>query len=529
MGLTTLLLVQALRVLFPLAYNLGERTSFITAGVFALALSFSPFVAPLLIRPLGLRRAVAGAVSGLALARLTIQVVHPVPLWLASVAVVLGLLALTTVVVAMRGGRRLAAGIVLGLAVDTALRSASWTWDYAWQDGFLPIALTVAAGAGAALLAFRVSPLERTPVRGVLGHVALGPFLFLQLLFLQSPAFVASAGGFSLPWATAFVLISDAMALWYLAFADRNSRLGWWVGGLALVVIGALLPFIDQGLPIVILTGQGMAVSLLARALQTSRPADGAWRAVLTVGLGSFVFMLLTLLYYLHYDSPLPFPNTVLPVVAAVVIASSAIGTRTVEGEASPSWAAVPLALLVVPAGMVLLGSDAQPAAAPEGTFRLIDYNVHNGVSPPGQLNPEAIARVIEAERPDVVTLNEVNRGWAIAGTIDLAEWLSQRLDLPYVYGKAADGQFGNAVMSRFPITRVERLTLPKAAGPMVRNATLATLDLGNSRVVDVVALHLDHRDEGRVTRLADRRAPRCLERAAGHGVRRGHERHTRE
>ncbi|MGH2663801.1 MAG: endonuclease/exonuclease/phosphatase family protein [Actinomycetota bacterium] len=152
---------------------------------------------------------------------------------------------------------------------------------------------------------------------------------------------------------------------------------------------------------------------------------------------------------------------------------------------------------------MVLWGSDAQPAAAPEGTFRLIDYNVHNGVSPSGQLNPEAIARVIEAERPDVVTLNEVNRGWAIAGTIDLAEWLSQRLDLPYVYGKAADGQFGNAVMSRFPITRVERLTLPKAAGPMVRNATLATLDLGNSRVVDVVALHLDHRDEGRETRLA--------------------------
>ncbi|MGH2663800.1 MAG: hypothetical protein ACRDH8_13565 [Actinomycetota bacterium] len=194
MGLTTLLLVQALRVLFPLAYNLGERTSFITAGVFALALSFSPFVAPLLIRPLGLRRAVAGAVSGLALARLTIQVVHPVPLWLASVAVVLGLLALTTVVVAMRGGRRLAAGIVLGLAVDTALRSASWTWDYAWQDGFLPIALTVAAGAGAALLAFRVSPLERTPVRGVLGHVALGPFLFLQTAVPSEPGICGLRG-----------------------------------------------------------------------------------------------------------------------------------------------------------------------------------------------------------------------------------------------------------------------------------------------------------------------------------------------
>ena len=62
-------------------------------------------------------------------------------------------------------------------------------------------------------------------------------------------------------------------------------------------------------------------------------------------------------------------------------------------------------------------------------------YNLHNGFSTAGTLEMEAIARVIEAQDPDVVGLQEVSRGWAINGSMDMLEWLSQRLQMPYIYG----------------------------------------------------------------------------------------------
>ena len=68
---------------------------------------------------------------------------------------------------------------------------------------------------------------------------------------------------------------------------------------------------------------------------------------------------------------------------------------------------------------------------------------------------------MIEEQQPDIVALQEVTRGWVIYGSFDMLVWLSQRLDMPYVYGPAADSVWGNAILSRYPMSGALTIPMP--------------------------------------------------------------------
>jgi endonuclease/exonuclease/phosphatase family metal-dependent hydrolase len=129
-----------------------------------------------------------------------------------------------------------------------------------------------------------------------------------------------------------------------------------------------------------------------------------------------------------------------------------------------------------------------------------MDWNIHSAMNGSGQLDPEAIAREAERRDPDVLILREVPRGWAISGSFDMAEWLLARLDMPYRWAAAADGQFGNLVLSRLPIRSVRSALLPYGAGPQHRSYLLVELDAGGGRTATVVGTHLENK-EGTPTR----------------------------
>jgi endonuclease/exonuclease/phosphatase family metal-dependent hydrolase len=368
------------------------------------------------------------------------------------------------------------------------------------------VAIGLPVGIAAAAWGFvGRGPDRGTSTRASPAVAAVGPFAMLHLVFLQNPGFVASSIGLGMGTALAVILLADAAALVALGLsgraAGRRTRIG-----AAVALVALAVPLARGGgwpMALVVIAAGPVAASLLAEALERAPAGSpGPWRTGVGMALGGALFVLLALVYYIQYDSPLPLPNSVVPPAAAALIGMMALGRADEAPPIGWQWSAVPAAFMAVPLAVALTAPVLPGGGGAGGTFRLVSYNIHSSVDTDGQVNPEAIARVIEAQRPDVVVLQEVNRGWAVAGAMDQAEWLSRRLRMPYAFGEAADGQFGNLLLSRFPMGSVDSVLLPKAGGPMFRNYVRAELDLGGESVTMIVT-HLDHRDEGRDTRLA--------------------------
>ena len=95
---------------------------------------------------------------------------------------------------------------------------------------------------------------------------------------------------------------------------------------------------------------------------------------------------------------------------------------------------------------MALLGWHDPTSTPGQLPIRIMSYNLHSGFDVTGRLNLEGIAQAIEAEQADVIGLQEVSRGWVLDGSVDMLTWLSQRLNLPYVWAPTADPLWGNAI-----------------------------------------------------------------------------------
>ena len=500
-ALSVVLLAQLVRAYVPLAFELGEEIGeargYISAGVVALAVFASPALAAVGRLPVRGRTALVASVVVLGGARLAIQFVHPIPVWLGTLAVAAGLVAVQVVVGSVRrvaDDGALLVGAYVGLAVDTAIRAGAFTWDLAWQDG------APAAIVATALAAFAVTAAVAVPSNGgvratppALRIAAFGPFLALQILFLQNPAALASQAGLSLPVAAGAVLLIDAGVLIVGSLRPRVGPLV--VAGLmALAGVGGYLLVSVSGPSAVLLFGveQVVLALLIGRALipeptRPARPARLAW----SCALGSLAFVAFVFAYQVAIEVPLPFSNAFVPAVAAVAVGLSAVPRRgTVVLAGSARAAAVPLVLLAVPALVGFSSPERGTSMAEDATVRILVHNIHGGVNVDGQVDPEATALAIEAQRPDVVVLNEVARGWPIFGGLDAAEWLSRRLEMPYLFEPAADLQFGNAILSRLPVIASSGGRLPFGEGPQQRSYLSVTVDVGARELV-VIGTHL--------------------------------------
>ncbi len=508
--------LEVLRPLFPIAFDAGEQRGFVLVGIGALCVYTLGALAPPAVRLLGRDRGVPVVLVSLAVARMAVQIVHPLPAWLAVLATGIVLVTWATLALAAsaqpEASETLVFGLVLGLSLDAGLRSAFLTWDPVWQSGVVPLIFAALLAAGLVLCAFRGVRLQGEAVaswNAALRIGLIGPFLALEVLFLQNVAFVASQAKVSPASASAVVLIGDLLAVAALVSLGRRapSRLLIAGAGVLLVATSASL-LTPRNLSIIpaLLIAATVAALLLAiglRGLSTSGrgavPRAAVGCALLGVG-----FLLPVLLHQIHYEVPLPFPSTAIPPALALVVAIGGLTAPSLRRVVRWSWSlvAIPVALLVVPAGLAVLAPPRMTVplvdhtAIVDRTVRVVDFNVRSAVDLQGQLDPEAIARTIEEQDPDVVVLQEVARGWVIAGTLDLADWLSRRLEMPYVFAPAADEQFGNAILSRLPILERETGLLPFGVGPQQRSFVRVVIGVGTGPGLSVIGTHLQRADD---------------------------------
>ncbi|MEN8774904.1 MAG: endonuclease/exonuclease/phosphatase family protein [Akkermansiaceae bacterium] len=103
--------------------------------------------------------------------------------------------------------------------------------------------------------------------------------------------------------------------------------------------------------------------------------------------------------------------------------------------------------------------------------LRLLAYNIHHGEGMDGKLDLARIAKVIADEDPDLVALQEVDKVTKRSESIDQAAELAKLLKMNYRFGKFMDymgGEYGMAVLSRFPIKKTVIHKLPRGAEPRI-------------------------------------------------------------
>jgi endonuclease/exonuclease/phosphatase family metal-dependent hydrolase len=135
-------------------------------------------------------------------------------------------------------------------------------------------------------------------------------------------------------------------------------------------------------------------------------------------------------------------------------------------------------------------------------TLRVMTYNIHVGVGMDKKLDLQRIADVINNEHPDFVGLQEVDRGVKrTEGKDEIAE-LAKMTSMNYVFAHNLDyqgGQYGVAVLSRFPTARVDHRKYENLREAERRGMIRVEVVIGG-RTINFVTTHLDYQyDDGRL------------------------------
>jgi endonuclease/exonuclease/phosphatase family metal-dependent hydrolase len=131
-----------------------------------------------------------------------------------------------------------------------------------------------------------------------------------------------------------------------------------------------------------------------------------------------------------------------------------------------------------------------------QGTFRAMSYNIHHGAGTDGVLDLARIASVINAQAPDIVGLQEVDRYTRRSGFVDQMAELGRLTGMFHFFGKNINydlGEYGLGVLSKFPIkSKKHTLYLRQNTSLEQRGVNILQIDFGETDVY-FFNTHLDH------------------------------------
>ncbi|MEX2308187.1 MAG: endonuclease/exonuclease/phosphatase family protein [Pirellulales bacterium] len=155
--------------------------------------------------------------------------------------------------------------------------------------------------------------------------------------------------------------------------------------------------------------------------------------------------------------------------------------------------------LVVVLVAAVCVGGAR--AELPE-VIRVVTYNIHHGEGVDGKLDLPRIAKVLLAEKPHIVALQEVDQGTRRADGVDQPAELARLTGMEVVFGRNIDydgGGYGTAVLTNLPVRSHESIKLKSFYAPTAENPEqrgVQVLELGDADEPGLLFLctHLDYR-----------------------------------
>ena len=148
-------------------------------------------------------------------------------------------------------------------------------------------------------------------------------------------------------------------------------------------------------------------------------------------------------------------------------------------------------------------GSSALPSIpAATQTLRVMTYNIHVGVGMDKKLDLPRIAGVINAQHPDLVGLQEVDRGVARTQRIDEIAEIAKltRMDYAFAFNlRYQGGQYGVAILSHFPIMATDHRLYQNTREAERRGFIRAEVNV-RGRLINFATTHLDYQyEDGRL------------------------------
>jgi endonuclease/exonuclease/phosphatase family metal-dependent hydrolase len=513
-----LFLLSAIHVFTATLYqSLFGRVPNTTLGGVAFLIFGLSLLAGVVAGRLGPRRSVAATAALLAIAMLVVTTIRQewIDLVLSAAAVVVGTqwLSLTHSVRVTGRSSPLPIAIPVALALDLILRSAFATIPIVAAPLALAVPLVLVAillflAAGIATLGDALVWSAPT-VRGALGLVAVGPLLLAAETGGLNGAQAALAGGLGRDGGPStqigLLVVGIGAALGAIVLARGLPARP---SAAAAITVGAILlwlhvPFLSLAAGAAFAAGIVIAASALTSAPEAD--ARAPWLTVVAFGIGWLLFVGGTFVHYAYFAN-----REALWVLTAFVVVAVLLVPPSPLPRWRPllAWTVAVLAVLVPAAGLGLTPLAATRAA--EVTYRVMTYNIHQGFDVGDIPALDRIADTISLQDPQVVVLEEVVRGWLIDDQHDALGYLAARLGMAYVYGPTIGDLYGNAILSRYPITDVQRVSYAKEPGLRYqpRGAVIAHIGDNASAVrLTIAVTHLDENSDASAVRMEQVRA----------------------
>ena len=161
---------------------------------------------------------------------------------------------------------------------------------------------------------------------------------------------------------------------------------------------------------------------------------------------------------------------------------------------------ALSLAALLAVSGPGAAGPLTAQAQAVPPRLRVLTYNIHHAEGMDGRFDYERLAAIIGGLEPDIVALQEVDRWTERADGVDQISVLARLTGMQWAYGVALyyqGGEYGEALLSRFPLEDVRAHHLPFRPEQEPRTALRARVAPGNGMPELIfVGTHLCHESE---------------------------------
>jgi endonuclease/exonuclease/phosphatase family metal-dependent hydrolase len=430
-------------------------------------------------------------------------------------------------------GKPVSTGITTGVAAAATLHVALRTIDLTWWAGAGPWLALAAAGlalvaatwvAGGARVTTGIDRELSSPAL----WFAVGPALVIAGIVTADPARAEAAAGWVQHRASFVLLVACCLGVLGSLRArpwTRSPLVAALIFGALLVGatlprgryggISGLLPSWSVWAQAGAAVGLGICLGWAGEGQRAGRPLSRAAGAAA----GVVAFFVAAFGYYAGYETPTGIPRLVAVYGAGVLVAVAAL----LGAGSAHTWApqrirarrrrqeefaviAVTCVALVAALGTASTGFGRINQVNPQYPVRIVTYNVQMGFDLKGRFNPEDLAATIRVQRPAVVILNEVDRGWMVNGGHDVLQLIADDLGMPYVFAPAAGEVWGDAVLTTFPIIATSSEPVSEPEDPTGAAVLAVTLRIDSTHELGVVATHLQPNVAGDVTLAQARR-----------------------